>query len=564
MPRGDIYELTEEEVELLRLGRENPDYITNYFFRPKGADQGWIFDYNFDPEGAWQRMVHHAEQRRIIVIGGFGSGKTRGVGISACTWAMTVPDFMFLNAAPKAWQSELMYKFIISVSRGTPFEKLIYAKPKRPYPLIELRFIVLGKLMVSTLEFMSVEKNSNTILGWEGDWANIDEAGQLDDLTEIIRNLGSRMRGSISGRDRLGRLSMVSNSWDNPDMWYRYDLASALPDDYLSFTVSSRHNHNITADQLRLMLKDIPEDEHDQFIEGARPEGKGLYFNKEKVYACEDDNYGNYIIEAIKAKLPGFEIQTAKLAGVVYFKTPAVAGHDYVVLGDPGTGEAPNRNAPALMVWDITNFPKFKAGLVAAWWGNGHNSITPFIRQLLQFMADFNPVKTAVDSTGPQKNSNELLNIFLIGSNQDPQKVMDWIGVDISHVLNPIILGMDFSGAKKPAYLVSGRMMIEAGLTYWPKFFVGLRSQLTNYDIEKDKSDATSKIAQDLVSTYCMSAYLIRDLFVQALADVLPQNKDEDADKANTVPARAQRLSGSGRTARGGRAVIREEAKIDQ
>lgn len=561
MARKEIYELTDDEVELLRLGRENPDYITDYFFRSKGSEQGWVFDYNFDPEGAWQKVVHHAEQRRIIVIGGFGSGKTRGVGISACTWALTVPDFMFLNAAPKAWQSELMYKFILTASRGTPFEKLIYSSPKRPYPLIELRFIVLGKLMVSTLEFMSVEKNSNTILGWEGDWANIDEAGQLDDLSEIIRNLGSRMRGSINGRARLGRLSMVSNSWDNPDMWYRYDLASALPDDYLSLTVSSRHNHNITPDQLRLMLKDIPEDEHEQFIEGARPEGKGLYFNKEKIYACEDDNYGQYVIEAIKAKLPGFEIQTAKLAGVVYFKTPAVPGHEYIVLGDPGIGEAPNRNAPAILVWDITDFPKFKGGLVAAWWGNGHGSITPFIRQLLQFMADYNPTRTAVDSTGPQKNSNELLNLFLEGKRGDPKSIMEWIGVDISHVLKPIILGMDFSGAKKPAYLNAGRMMIESGLLYWPKFFVGLRSQLANYDQEKDKTDGTSKIAQDLVATFCMSAFSIRDLFVYELDKIYPKKEAETPEQVNPLPPRSQRLSGTGRALRGSGMAIPEKAE---
>lgn len=561
----EVYELSPDEVELLKLGRENPDYITNYFFRPKDGKQGWILDQNFDPEGAWQRMVHHASQRRIIVVGGFGSGKTRGIAISACAWALTVPDFMFLNAAPKAWQAELMYKFILNTSRNTPFEKLIWSAPKSPYPSIELRFIVMGKLMVSTLEFMSVEKNSSTILGWEGDWANIDEAGLLDDLSDIMRDVGSRMRGTINGRARLGRLSMCTNSWENPELWYRYDLADSLPDDYLSLTVSSRHNKNITDDQLRMMLKDIPEDEHEQFIEGMRPEGKGNYFSKESIYACESKEYGEYILEHVKLEEPGFRYQSAKLAGCVYFTTPVRPRRQYVVIGDPGMGDAPNRNAPAIMVWDVTDFPAYRASMVAAWWGSGKGSITPFVRQLVQFMADYNPLRTAVDATGTQKHSNELLNLFLSGNRADPNRVREWIGVDISRVIHPVILGLDFSGSRKPAYLISAKLMMEGQLLMWPKFFAGLRSQLGNYDLEKDRTDASSKIAQDLVATLSMSAYSIRDLFAFDIGSFLEEGKIEDDQPFYELPPRAQRSTRVGRTQRFGRATqVETQSEVAQ
>src|SRR5512146_1343447 len=194
--------LTDEEIEILRLGRENPSLITDYFFRKPGQEQGWVFDFNFDPEGAWQKTLHKAKQKRIMIIGGFGSGKTKGVAMSAAVWCMTTTDFAFMNCAPKAWQSELMYRFLVDMARNTPFERLIWNSPKRPFPKIELRFWIHNILVVSSMEFMSVDKNASAILGWEGDWANIDEAGQLDNLEETITNLGSRMRGTVEGRAR--------------------------------------------------------------------------------------------------------------------------------------------------------------------------------------------------------------------------------------------------------------------------------------------------------------------------------------------------------------------------
>lgn len=512
-PKQSIASLSDEEITILESGLSNPDAITDYFFRKPGQKQGWRFDYNFDPEGAWQKDVHNAAQKRIMVIGGFGSGKTRGIAMSACVWAMLTRDFAFMNAAPKAWQSELMYRFIMEQSAHTPFERLIYKFPQRPFPKIELRFWVGNVYMTSTMEFMSVDKNANQILSWEGDWVNIDEAGLLDDLEGTIRNLGSRMRGTVNNRPRLGRLSMASNSWDNPELWMRYDLASSLPDEYLSITVSTRHNHNITDEQLKMMLKDIPEEEHDRFIDGARPEGRGNYFSKSRVYGCESQTYGDIIVSAINQRKEGYDLRTSYGAGVTFFSVPKVVDHDYILVGDPGTGDAPARNAPVLMVWDVDNFPSYKANLVAFWWGHGGGSITPFTNMLMHFMQKYNPLYTGVDSTSTQKNTAEILNTYLFSKKLN-QDVKDEIfgGVDLTGVTHPYINGLDFSGTRKAAYLVSGRLVLEAGLTTWPKFVIGLRSQLTNYDPAKDKT-GESKIPQDLVAAFCMAAYVFRVWF---------------------------------------------------
>jgi hypothetical protein len=545
-----VYELSDTEIQRLELGIKNPDIITNYFYRPEGGGVSFNLDENFDPEGAWQKTLHHAAQKRIIVVGGFGSGKTLGVAASAGIWCMTTKGFKFMNCAPAAWQSELMYKFVTeTLARDTVFGKMVWAKPKRPYPMVELRFRVHGVTIYSTMEFMSVDKNASAILSWEGDWVNIDEAGKIDDLESTIVNLGTRLRGHAQGRPRLSRMSITTNSWDNPELWYRYDLARELPEDYLSMTISSRHNKNVTDDQLRMWLKDIPEDEHDRFIDGTRPEGRGKYFNKVKVYACEDQDYGDWILGCTNAGMDGFDMTKKHGCGIVHFEIPAMHGqddgkvHNYMLLGDPGNGDAPNRNAPVCMVWDVTDFPKYKASLVAFWWGSGNGSVTPFIVQFLKFMAKYNPLISAVENTGPQKNAAELLNTYIQSTRTDPETKFDWLGepIDISHVLNPIIGGFDFSGGKKPTYLIAGRLMIEALLFTWPKFVTGMRSQLTNYDPEKDVA-GKPKIPQDLVCGYCISAYSVQAWFHIDPSSVNKGKTEEDPSVLEQIIGRENRL----------------------
>jgi hypothetical protein len=555
MPKVPV-RLTEKEIDLIRRGRENADLITDYFWKPPDQEKGWIFDYRFDPEGAWQRKTHHASQKRIVIIGGFGSGKTRGVGISAATWCMTVPDFAFLNAAPLSWQSELMYDFLIKESRGCRIEDLMWRKVKRPYPLIEFRFYINNTLIVSTMEFMSISDNATQILSWEGDWVNIDEAGKIDSLAETLRNMGSRLRGHVRGRQRLGRMSLISNSWDNPELWMRYDLARELPNDYFSFTVATRHNGNVTEDQLKFMIADIPEDEREQFLEGMRPEGRGKFFSVNSIKEAEDKEYSKFIQDRIENKVDGFDMRTTYGAGVSYFTTPRAEGHEYFITADPGTDNAPDRNSPVVMVWDVTNFPKFKMSLAAFWWGNGNGSITPFVRQLLKFMVTYDPAFTGVDSTGPQKNTNEILNLYLSGGRtDDTNQRMEWLGdIAVNKITNPIISGMDFSSGKKTAQLIAGRLYLEAGLISWPDMVHGIRSQLSNYDPDKDKSSSTAKLTQDIVATLCMGCHAVRIYFAYDPTQEDARDSDEDAQSLDRESARSQRLPSA---ARNERAMVR-------
>lgn len=509
--------LSPSEIEILKAGIDNPSLVSDYFFKPIGEEHGWRFDENFTPEGAWQEKIHVAAQRDITVIGGFGTGKTVGIGMSAVIWGMVMRDFKFLNVAPKAWQAKLMYDAILTNARNTRFEDLIWEKPRKPHPKIIIRYRIGKVLYESSLEFMSADKDATGILSWEGDWLHIDEAGLLDNLEEVIINAGSRLRGAVRGRPRLGRFSMASNSWDNFHLWYYFDQAAGDPENFLSIVVSSRSNKNITPEQLARMVARIPADERERFIEGSRPEGRGWYFSKEKIYECEDSYIGEYVQEQVNHLVPGYQYQKLHGAGVVNFRIPAQPNHLYMLFGDPGTGAAPQRNAPVLQVWDCTHFPTAPARLCAFWWGNGGGRIGPWVEEMFSLIGIYHPIYCGIDSTGPQKNMNYLINEHLfrerfshpVDLDADANRIIDYDAGYESPLGRVRGIGaLDFSGSMKQTYLQAARLLIESNLLSWPKTIVGFRSQLSNYDPEKDR-----KIAQDIVATIGMAAHAIRTWF---------------------------------------------------
>lgn len=537
MPKSE-YILTPHEIEIVQKGMEDPDYITGYFLRPVDAELGWYFDYNFEAEGRWQKLMHSAEQSLITVIGGVGTGKTLGVGMSAVVWSLTTEDFKFMNVAQKEWQARIMYDLILDRARDTPLERIIWSAPQRPYPKIILRFRIGRRLYQSTLEFMSVDRDAKGIFSWRGDWINIDEAGLLDNLDEVAKNLATRLTGSTGrGRAFIGRLSITSNPWDTPHLWYMFDLATADPENNLSIVVSTRHNKNVTEDQIKNLLKHIPEDERAKFLDGLRPEGKGNYFAKTSIYKCESVYQEQLISEAVSNNKPGFVLHTLYGAGITEFHIPPQPGRIYFLLGDPGSGEAPLRNAPVCMVWDVTDFPSSAMSMTAFWWGSGFGQISPFVEKLLDLKRKYNPAFVGMDSTGTQKNMAELLNVQYFNPD-DPHRM----GEDG-------IIGLDFSGPKKPAYLVAAKLILEAELSIWPKFVIGMRAQLSNYDPTKDRA-GLAKIPQDIVATYAMSCFAARAYFSVSLDDYLYPNIDKVLSNESYSDGRDARLTNSERSKR--------------
>jgi len=178
--------------------------------------------------------------------------------------------------------------------------------------------------------------------------------------------------------------------------------------------------------------------------------------------------------------------------GTFFFKQPRIDGRQYFVTGDPGTGAAPARNAPCIIVYDVTDAPA-TSSIVGFWWGNGGGSIMPFLEKLIEFIDDYRPIFAGIDNTGPQKSTAELIsNEHIYGKNKSV----------------PTITGLDFSGNKRYSYLVALRLSLEAKMIIWPSILSGISIQLKNYDPILDKT--TGKLAQDIVATLAMGAFAIR------------------------------------------------------
>lgn len=514
---SDFYHLSDAEFELLKSGTDDPNIPLGYFTRLPGQEIGWQLDYNFTNDGKWQVEMCLAQQKFIIAIGGIGSGKSLGVGMSAIAHALVTPDFKFLNIARESWQSELMYKMILDHARGTMLEELILSSPKRPYPSIAIGYEYQGRQHYSTLEFMSIgeDRDATNVFSWRGDWINVDEAGRLDNLGEITGNLSSRGTGvTPRGRPYIGRISLISNPFDNPELWALFDIAAADSQDSLAITINTSDNKNVTPEQLKNMKKFIPVGEDlARFLTGNRPEGRGSYFGVDGIALCTSELLSLTYLE--KAKEEKAFIKSVPHLGCFELKIPPESMHTYFILGDPGTGTAPARNAPVLMVFDVTEVPDKSAKLVYFWWGNGNGSISPWTNSLLSLVDEYRPLFAGVDSTGTQKNTAEIINTqFIYQKNKSI----------------PYITGMDFSGGHKYTYLISLRMSLESQSIIWPSICKGITSQLRSYDDKADKASG-SKHPQDLVATLAMAAYAIRAHFGLDLSKD-SQNSEAPSDQA--------------------------------
>jgi hypothetical protein len=496
-----LYTMTSAEMEILRLGAEDPTVILDYFSRKPGAEHGFQFDYNFTEEGKWQKEMCQASQTFIVCVAGISTGKTLGVGMAAVTHAILTSDFKFLNVAREAWQSQLMYNEILAWSQGTLLEKLITASPKRPYPMIVIEYILNGIHVRSTLEFMSIgeKEDAANIFSWRGDWINIDEAGRLDDLGTIVANLSTRGTGATpGGRSYLGRISLITNPWDNPDLWILFDMAAGDPENSLALNIDTSSNKNTTKKQIEQIIKInrmvIGSGDIDRFLTGKRPEGRGTYFPIPVVEACSSKSLSASLADAMNAFPEQCEMQTIAQLGTYYYKMPKRDGRIYFLVGDPGTGAPPARNAYVVMVLDVTEAGEGKpATLVALSWGNGGGRIEPFTEQVIDWIKYYRPIFAGVDSTGPQKNTAEIVSLDRIYGK----------GLSVNE-LSP----MDFSGSKRYTYLGSLRIILEAGLILWPHVCKGIGSQLKNYDPIVDRNP-NAKLAQDLVATLAMAAFAI-------------------------------------------------------
>ena len=505
-----LYKLSLAEVELMKASESDPNLWARYWLQKEGQDRPFQFDYNFTEEGKWQVDAIMAKQEGVLAICGISAGKTLAVGLGACFHATITQEFEFYNIGKDLDQARIMYDLILKYAKNTRLEKLISGSPSSPHPKINFNFYVGNILFSSVMHFYSAGElsDASNLFSQRGDWFNIEEAWRFDDLSTLIMRLTTRGTGATaSGRPFMGRLSIISNPLDNPQLWALFDNAKADPEHWAVFLIDSEQNLNNTPEQIATQLRNIPEEERGFYLTGKRPEGRGSYFSRTVVESCESESLAAQLREGIAAGVPGFHGESHPAMGYWHYRFPRDPMHTYIITTDPGTGAAPSRNAPVIMVHDVTNAPKVNV-VSALWWGNGGGSIMPWVNHLLEFMKIYQPVFVGVDSTSTQKYSAELFNVqYVTGNNYSVERIN----------------GLDFSGSGKYSYLVSARLAISANLWFWPITATGIGSQFKSYDPILDNSKS-AKIPQDLVATLAMGCYVSRALY--------PSLEEEDAAKS--------------------------------
>jgi hypothetical protein len=104
-----------------------------------------------------------------------------------------------------------------------------------------------------------------------------------------------------------------------------------------------------------------------------------------------------------------------------------------------------------------------------------------------------------------------------------------WDGMSLATLSAKIVVtGLDFSVGRKMNMLLSLRNMIELGLLKWADNAKGIKMQLNSYDPMLDRG-GEPKIAQDIVATLSMAAFVIRAYYnigVEDETEVRPASYD--------------------------------------
>lgn len=491
----------------------------------------------------WQHQLATSPVGDTVVLGGVGCGKTVGHAIEELLWGLLVPNYASMTLAPTSWQANLTFRSMVEWMTDSVFEKFLAKDPvRRPWPEIQLT-------TGARFEFRSAS-DINLIQGWQGDSMTIDEAGVIQNGEEVFSGMASRLRGLVrlpdgSSRVRRGRLGIISasylggewvfNRYDQPKArnevvfeGYNKEIKQGHPShflqgpDQISMTVISEANVGLTELDIKRMRRRIAEHLVDIQMGAARPMGMGEVFTEVMVNLCEDWGMNAEMEEKLRDEKVGWEEKTLpalSMIGPVLWKSPAKRGNVYMLLGDPGTGNPPNRNSPVIMVFDVTMFPKEPARLVYFHWVHGNGTINPFLADYFAAYNEYQPQFCMFDATSTQKYIDET----------------------VFQGYNMPVEGFDFSGMKKNGAIGALKFLMSRALIKFP-YISAIRNQLTGYVLPD------TNLAQDLVSTMCMAAGKLRTFVMADAAAVGEDVPEPDINVArNKRSARRTRRSGDRR-----------------
>lgn len=461
------------------------------------------------PHGAillpWQLELYKAKQPMDIIVGGFGSGKTIAKILHMMTRAVLLPGYRGFVLAPYSIQSMEVYTQALMMMSDTLFEeRFLLRSVTKPFPTLEIGHNGVGR---NTIEFYPILDDPDKIRTLTGDEGMVDQIEKLPDIQSVIRVLGTRLRGQFQGRPRVGKITLIGNPDDNPEMWDLIDDADLDPEMSWAYRPATHENTYLTVADFIRFQKQVGEDEESQgmYLFGRKPKGGGKHFPADSINRCHDESLDEYMKVNLEAKNPGFlRIERPKV-GVQRWETPYLNDHEYLVIADPGWGDPPYRNSPVVGVWDISVFAFGGPARLAAFeWVYGNGSPNPWIAKYNEYVLNYKAIGTnAYDATGFQSVYQSLTDTGLEGL-----------------LAEPINLG----GQKKLSALNLAKKMMADGRFAVPNI-PHMFSQLAKYDLPD------TRLRQDIVSFILVTAQWLERLYYLDLSEGDDDPYDE-ADRA--------------------------------
>lgn len=470
--------------------------MTECYQAVKDQDGEIVF---FRPHGAimfgWQLEMTKANQPINVVPGGYGSGKTWAKMLDALYKAATLKGYRALCVAPNSDMINAMFSEALAIITGTLYEERFLVQVlKSPRMRIVVGNDDVGQ---SSLDFYPImigeQDNSKKLLTLTADEAIIDQAEQIMEIANLRRNLGSRLRGQVRGRPRVGKMTFLANSAFNDELYDMADESEKDPDHVWTYSPGSFENPYLTIDDLLRFEKDVGRDEESRrmYIRGERPYGSGEHFNAMSIAKCKAPWLDDQMIKANRIGKKGWSKKEGHRAGIVRWISPPDPLKRYIVAADPGWSNPPERNSPAIGVFDVTDFPRTPAALAAFDWVYGNNSPNPWIASFTEFVINYQAVgMCGFDSTGFQSGYERMTDINIL-------------------LPTPISL----AGNNKYVYLNFAKKLVADGLFQFPTI-PHLFSQMAKYRLPD------TNLKQDIVSMLFVAAALLEPMYYAMINDV--------------------------------------------
>lgn len=454
---------------------------------------------------------HQVDKVNTVFLAGIAAGKTAGVAASYLIDCISIPYFKALNTSVTAKQAELPFEMVTPWIEGNPkLEHLVENISLRPFPIITFK-------NYSEWHFRTAGMDARFIKGFEYDRANFDECG-LDLNGAIVKVLRGRLRGERpDGTKRIARLDTTTSP--TAALWLKERFYKGWPSDttadleqYISQRMTTWENTHLTPQQIKAMESEYPPDMLDVEMGAQFPDFGMSMFPTGHIEACTDISLYDACYTALNPEdgksLRGYQLEEDPRHGVTLFEIPVKPGHVYIISGDPGMDSYPKRNAPCVLVADVTHKPY---QMVYFYWGEGKGSYTPFLSHYRYALDKYGPILRGIDATGPQSGLADIA-----WENQ---------GIEVDK--------LNF-GTDKAGMLNNLSIDVTSHYWSWPPI-KGLIRQMNTYIPTEDK-----KIPQDIVMSLAEISYLARFIPAEDIknAVVVQANYRDRRNRTNVRPRR--------------------------